>query len=113
MRLRRETGDFSINIESDGPGAPEYEQQLPKGLSAEDFVGVLVTNRVTAVPLGSVDDTPVTTVYRNVISLVTTSTKDDDILLGFSDRPMLEYSPTTGIIKTYNANGGNDPGSLT
>ena len=108
MRLRRETGDFSINMEV-GPGAAVYRKQLPKGLSAEDFIGVLVNQSMTVVPAGS--DTPVTTTFMAVVSVVRTSTDNDDILLCTNDStPFAVYSPATGIIESYEENGGGNGG---
>jgi hypothetical protein len=108
MRLRRETGDFSINMEV-GPGAAKYSKQLPKGLSAEDFIGAIVNMSMTVIPAGS--DTPVTTTIIGVASAVQTTTANDDILLfGHSGAPIAVYSPTTGIIESYEENGGGNGG---
>lgn len=108
MRLRRETGDFSINMEV-GPGAAKYSKQLPKGLSAEDFIGAIVSTSMTVIPAGS--DTPVTTTTIGVVYAVLTTTANDDIrLLGPGDAPFAVYSPTTGIIESYEANGGGNGG---
>lgn len=43
MRLRRETGDWTIKVNVDDPSAQPklLTSQLPKGLSAEDFIGVI------------------------------------------------------------------------
>lgn len=105
MRLRRETGDFSINMDV-SPGAAEYKQQLPKGLSAEDFIGVLVNLSTTMTPMGS--DTPITRNILGVILSVDTNDKNDDILVTVDERTTLIYSPVTGIIKTYKPGGGDD-----
>ena len=108
MRLRREMGDFSINMEV-GPGAAVYRKQLPKGLSAEDFVGAIVSTSMTVVPAGS--DTPVTTTTIGVVSSVLTTTANDDIcLLSPSGGPFAVYSPATGIIESYEENGGGNGG---
>lgn len=41
MRLRRETGDFSIVIDG-------TECQIRKGLSAEDLIGVIIQDGISA-----------------------------------------------------------------
>lgn len=108
MRLRREAGDFSINMEA-GPGAAKYSKQLPKGLSAEDFIGAIVNTSMTMIPAGS--DTPVTTTTIGVVSTVLTTTANDDIrLLSPNGAPFAVYSPATGIIESYEENGGGNGG---
>lgn len=51
MRLRRETGDFSIDVSniSEGPIV------LPKNLSKEDLIGCIVTNAIGIKIISDID----------------------------------------------------------
>lgn len=100
MRLRRETGDFSINI--DGPG---YKKQLPKGLSAEDFAGILITihSKLTDAETGEVkEDTVNVSVPTNITQDMLAGTID----IAVSPAEKLVYDTATGIITTASP-GGN------
>jgi len=81
MRLRRETGDFSITFDG------TTECQIRKGLSAEDLIGAVVQ---TGVAMGVVTGTE-------------KNTDTGAIILKCADAALVDgtfvYNPDTGIVK--------------
>lgn len=90
MRFRRETGDFSINLtfneETHGPN----DVQLPKGLSAEDLVGVFVYMEQMGLPYVA----PVTFTMDGGLYVVV-------FIPSFGNSPLpMFYDPSTGVLST-------------
>ena len=85
MRLRRETGDFSIVF------GDNTECQIRKGLAAEDLVGAVIQNRtLIGVVTGTLEDTGSITL------------KCADAAASANDS--FVYNPVTGIVKYTNRN---------
>lgn len=88
MRLRRETGDFQIKVTS---GAVNT---IRKGLSAEDFVGELV----------SVD---------GVYEVISSASDGEGTVTAKSETYTLTYNKETGAIAAQENSGGSGSGAIT
>lgn len=85
MRFRRETGDFSIKLEMSMSGINDV--QLPKGLGAEDLIGVIVNLD----NLGVNTYAPISIVNDGVYYL-------EVIILTPANPAAMYYDPSTGIL---------------
>ncbi len=92
MRLRRETGDFSITLVPRATDPMQFDDvQLPKGLSAEDFVGQVICIKRT------IRDAVTTTTWA--ITRVEAQSEAPYLYIPFSESG-LYYNIATGILST-------------
>lgn len=106
MRLRRETGDFSIslNLTTDSSGKPQYEPvsaRLPKNLGIEDFVGSVAT-----IYVGGEKDS--CCVSKDVAMRY--GEQDEPVIEVYFSAFMINYNPLTGSINCRTISGGGDGG---
>ncbi len=106
MRLRRETGDFSIKLVGtmdDYSGMTQYSlerNKLPIGLGVEDFVGTVVLYTRGGKP------------YR-ITTIISATFSGDGITLDLyndPDKRTLYYYPETGELQLMSYSGGDDDG---
>lgn len=90
MRLRRETGDFSIKLTFNEETHEPNDVQLPKGLSAEDLVGVFTYMELDGLTYVA----PVTFAMDAGLYVI--------VLIPSlrTDRPMMFYDTSTGVLST-------------
>lgn len=103
MRLRRETGDFSISLSWDSTNK-KYDLLtpiLPKSLGLEDFVGVAVAVYNSGVIDGYYVPTAIGTAVGEADNTVIIIYLNDG---GFR----LTYDPSTGKLTCVVMNGGDD-----
>lgn len=78
MRLRRETGDFSIRFDGD-----THTCEIRKGLNAEDLIGVVIQ-------FG--------TMVGVVTSVILDSGNYDLTVAGIPSSDSVTYNPVTGVV---------------
>ncbi len=88
MRLRRETGDFSVVFTFTGVEEGAATCQLPNDLKAEDLIGMVVT-------VNNSDGAHVHVVLAN---LVETSENDETNITGSAGAFSFVYNPVTGVM---------------
>lgn len=94
MRLRRETGDFSIKINyTDSTSAYDNAESIPAGLSAEDLIGTVVEFYEKGI-LTHYSIVSLAMPYQDEIEIAFLSTRAANVV------PVrYGYNPTTGAIK--------------
>ena len=111
MRLRRETGDFSINVHKvqvDGDTTFTFTPaKLPAGLSQEDFIGAVVNVVIDSTYSGEGGEPDVTTHEESVSVVIGTSDRINNqsvagyfqlITMGANNMITILYNKETGAL---------------